>query len=77
MNDRALRRAVIGLGGPADGVTREERWVIIPASEVMAIVALASDRPTSSALGRHHRRRDGRQGAHAGARARPQGAPAP
>ncbi len=42
MNDRALRKAVIGLGGAADGVAREERWVIIPASEVMAIVALAN-----------------------------------
>jgi formate--tetrahydrofolate ligase len=42
MNDRALRHAVIGLGGPANGVVREERWVIIPASEVMAIVALAT-----------------------------------
>ena len=44
MNDRALRKAVIGLGGVGDGVVREERWVIIPASEVMAIVALASSR---------------------------------
>ncbi|MDX2208713.1 MAG: formate--tetrahydrofolate ligase [Gemmatimonadales bacterium] len=43
MNDRALRKAIIGLGGPADGVPREERWVIIPASEIMAIVALARD----------------------------------
>jgi formate--tetrahydrofolate ligase len=43
MNDRALRDCVIGLGGVANGVVREERWVIIPASEVMAIVALASD----------------------------------
>jgi formate--tetrahydrofolate ligase len=42
MNDRALRDCVIGLGGTANGVAREERWVIIPASEVMAIVALAS-----------------------------------
>jgi formate--tetrahydrofolate ligase len=42
MNDRALRKAVIGLGGAADGIVREERWVIIPASEVMAIVALAN-----------------------------------
>ncbi len=42
MNDRALRHAVIGLGS-ANGVVREERWVIIPASEVMAILALASD----------------------------------
>ena len=44
MNDRALRDAVISLGGVANGVPREERWVIIPASEVMAIVALATSR---------------------------------
>ncbi len=42
MNDRALRKVVIGLGGPAEGVVREDRFVIIPASEVMAIVALAT-----------------------------------
>ena len=42
MNDRALRDTVIGLGGVANGVVREERWVIIPASEIMAIVALAT-----------------------------------
>jgi formate--tetrahydrofolate ligase len=42
MNDRALRKVVIGLGGPAEGVVREERFVIIPASEVMAILALAT-----------------------------------
>ena len=42
MNDRALRKVIIGLGGPAEGVVREERFVIIPASEIMAIVALAS-----------------------------------
>jgi len=44
MNDRALRNAVIGLGGMADGVVREEHWVIIPASEIMAILALATSR---------------------------------
>jgi formate--tetrahydrofolate ligase len=44
MNDRALRHAVIGLGGAANGVAREERWVIIPASEIMAIVALSTSR---------------------------------
>ncbi len=44
MNDRALRNAVIGLGGMSDGVVREEHWVIIPASEIMAIVALSSSR---------------------------------
>src|SRR3954468_19350834 len=44
MNDRALRHAIIGLGGAANGVVREEHWVIIPASEIMAIVALATSR---------------------------------
>jgi formate--tetrahydrofolate ligase len=44
MNDRALRNVTIGLGGVADGVVREEHWVIIPASEVMAIVALSTSR---------------------------------
>jgi formate--tetrahydrofolate ligase len=44
MNDRALRQAIIGIGGVANGVVREERWVIIPASEVMAVVALATSR---------------------------------
>jgi len=44
MNDRALRQAVIGLGGMANGVVREEKWVIIPASEVMAIMALSVSR---------------------------------
>ena len=44
MNDRALRDCVIGLGGVANGVPREERWVIVPASEVMAIAALATSR---------------------------------
>ncbi len=53
MNDRALRHAVIGMGGPLNGVMREERWVIIPASEVMAILALATDRSDLEArLGR-------------------------
>jgi formate--tetrahydrofolate ligase len=44
MNDRSLRRATIALGGGTAGVERPERWVIIPGSEVMAIVALASSR---------------------------------
>jgi formate--tetrahydrofolate ligase len=42
MNDRALRNVIVGLGGASDGVPREEHFVIIPASEVMAIVALAT-----------------------------------
>src|SRR5438445_26062 len=42
MNDRALRNVIVGLGGPGDGIPREEHFVIVPASEVMAIVALAT-----------------------------------
>ncbi|MBI3981336.1 MAG: formate--tetrahydrofolate ligase [Gemmatimonadetes bacterium] len=41
MNDRALRHIVIGLGGSLGGVPREERFVIIPGSEIMAVLALA------------------------------------
>jgi formate--tetrahydrofolate ligase len=44
MNDRALRKIVIGLGGPIQGVPREDGFLITAASEVMAIFALASDR---------------------------------
>jgi formate--tetrahydrofolate ligase len=43
MNDRALRQIVVGLGGINGGVPREERFVITPASEIMAILALATD----------------------------------
>jgi formate--tetrahydrofolate ligase len=42
MNDRALRNCIIGLGGVGEGIPREEHFVIIPASEIMAIVALAT-----------------------------------
>jgi formate--tetrahydrofolate ligase len=42
MNDRALRNVMVGLGGVGDGIPREEHFVIIPASEVMAVLALAS-----------------------------------
>jgi formate--tetrahydrofolate ligase len=42
MNDRALRNVIVGLGGAADGVPREEHFIIVPASEIMAIVALAT-----------------------------------
>ena len=41
MNDRALRHAVTGLGRLRSGPSREDRFVITPASEVMAIMALA------------------------------------
>ncbi|MDE2893356.1 MAG: formate--tetrahydrofolate ligase [Chloroflexota bacterium] len=43
MNDRALRGAVIGMGGTTDGIPREEGFDITPASEVMAILSVASD----------------------------------
>jgi formate--tetrahydrofolate ligase len=42
MNDRALRNVIVGLGGLNAGPAREERFVIIPGSEVMAIAALAT-----------------------------------
>jgi len=42
MNDRALRNIVVGLGGVNGGPAREERFVIIPGSEIMAILALAT-----------------------------------
>lgn len=42
MNDRALRRIVVGLGGPTGGVPREDGFVITAASEIMAILALTS-----------------------------------
>lgn len=44
MNDRALRHIVVGLGGKANGVPRESRFVITAASELMAILALAASR---------------------------------
>jgi formate--tetrahydrofolate ligase len=43
ISDRAVRRAVIGLGGRENGVPRETEWVITVGSEVMAVLALASD----------------------------------
>jgi formate--tetrahydrofolate ligase len=43
INDRGLRNTVIGLGGRANGFVRETGWDITAGSEVMAIVAVASD----------------------------------
>ena len=43
MNDRALRNIVCGLGGAVNGVPREDHFIITVASEVMAILCLASD----------------------------------
>ncbi|MEW5979112.1 MAG: formate--tetrahydrofolate ligase [Acidobacteriota bacterium] len=44
MNDRALRHSIVGLGGKINGVPRETGWVITSASEIMAVLALASSR---------------------------------
>jgi len=44
MNDRALRQVIVGLGGTGNGPTREERFVITPASEIMAILCLSTSR---------------------------------
>ncbi len=43
MNDRVLRNIVVGLGAKADGVVREDHFVITVASEIMAILCLAAD----------------------------------
>ncbi len=43
MNDRALRNTVIGLGGKANGIPREDGFQITVASEVMAILCLSTD----------------------------------
>ncbi|HEY0751886.1 MAG TPA: formate--tetrahydrofolate ligase, partial [Chitinophagaceae bacterium] len=43
MNDRSLRKILVGLGGSANGVPREDGFNITPASEIMAILCLAKD----------------------------------
>jgi formate--tetrahydrofolate ligase len=43
ISDRAVRKAIIGLGGRENGYPRETEWQITVASEVMAVLALASD----------------------------------
>lgn len=43
MNDRALRNIIVGLGGKSNGIPREDGFLITVASEVMAILCLASD----------------------------------
>jgi len=44
MNDRALRQITVGQGGPANGYCREDGYDIVVASEVMAILCLATNR---------------------------------
>jgi formate--tetrahydrofolate ligase len=43
MNDRSLREIIIGLGGPAQGVPRQDGFDITVASEIMAVFCLATD----------------------------------
>ncbi len=43
MNDRVLRNIVVGLGRKADGVVREDHFIITVASEIMAVLCLAED----------------------------------
>jgi formate--tetrahydrofolate ligase len=43
MNDRALRNIIVGMGKKADGVVRQDGFVITVASEIMAILCLADD----------------------------------
>ncbi len=43
MNDRALRQTVVGLGGETGGTPREDRFLLTAASELMAVLCLASD----------------------------------
>ncbi len=43
MNDRALRKVIVGLGGTANGFTREDGFTITVASEIMAILCLSND----------------------------------
>lgn len=43
MNDRVLRNVVVGLGNKTDGTVREDHFVITVASEIMAILCLATD----------------------------------
>ena len=42
ISDRSLRKVVVGLGGPKDGVPHEEEFAITPASEIMAILCLST-----------------------------------
>ncbi|MFD1707209.1 formate--tetrahydrofolate ligase [Siminovitchia sediminis] len=43
LNDRALRQVIVGLGGPGQGVPREDGFDITVASEIMAVLCLATD----------------------------------
>ncbi len=43
LNDRSLREVIVGLGGPSNGVVRDEGFIISVASEIMAVLCLSDD----------------------------------
>jgi formate--tetrahydrofolate ligase len=43
ISDRSLRKVVVGLGGPSDGIPHETEFAITPASEIMAVLCLSKD----------------------------------
>ncbi len=43
LNDRPLRHVIVGLGGPPNGMPREDGFDITVASEIMAVLCLATD----------------------------------
>ena len=53
MNDRALRNCIVGLGGKVNGVPREDHFQITVASEIMAILCLATQNPVRPLLKSH------------------------
>ena len=56
MNDRQLRNVIDGIGGRMQGVPREDGFDITVASEIMAVLCLASDlMDLKAAPGSHHR----------------------
>ena len=52
MNDRVLRNIVVGLGRKADGVVREDHFIITVASEIMAVLCLAENMKDLKEIGR-------------------------
>lgn len=64
LNDRALRKVIVGLGGKANGVVREDEFCISVASEIMAIVCLSKsiselkERISNIVIGQTYRKRD-------------------
>ena len=57
MNDRQLRNVIDGLGGKTNGMPREDGYDITVASEIMAVLCLASDiKDLKERLSRNHHR---------------------